>query len=516
MRICGLNVSVFEVLYLIPWKCRALSLCISPCMQDRKHSALWEIAEESYKQFVEKELSKVADKKAAEMLGNVIMNLYDDDFDDLEASKQSFESYLSAQGADEAAGGADDDDASLRAAYCAFKQALQETPVSTEKVSASTEFEPVPGDADQEAKHTLYQHVIGQRKKNVHIYNTPRWNKDTFKPGGDMTKLWQRSKIITVKGEPGKKNCLVMMVGDLFPGAPPTTSSIPTSFQAQTVVTPVMTDAMRWMLGVRGSNTVVLVLDGRSKSIRKEAERLMDDAVADDNKLLEATIIYAPPSCKDPRFPKRKLFAGFENETIRGVLPVHKIHMASKPREHYSACGESSTHNTSYTNVPVRRFTSLPRMSVTDKEEMLGAKLPVYTDDVVAACGARGHPLFAQEVKDVDFFCALYEDYNIDHVWDLTIGSCSAACAAAAIGIQYEGVAMNEKHANWCQRIMDKAMFAIIADYHDDDESKGLREDLRSYFGPLIEEARQYLVSGSVGDVGQDDSDEEMDDKADE
>ena len=148
MRICGLHVSVFEILYLIPWKCRAPSLCISPCMQDRSHSALWEIAEESYKQFMEKELSKVADMKAAEMLGNVIMNVYDDDFDDLEASKQSFESYFSAQGADEAAGGADDDDDSLRAAYCAFKQALQETPVSTEKPSSSTEFEPVPGDAD--------------------------------------------------------------------------------------------------------------------------------------------------------------------------------------------------------------------------------------------------------------------------------------------------------------------------------------------------------------------------------
>ncbi len=116
-----------------------------------------------------------------------------------------------------------------------------------------------------------------------------------------------------------------------------------------------------------------------------------------------------------------------------------------------------------------------------------------------------------QEVKDVDFFAALFVDYNIDHVWDLTIGSCSAACAAAAVGIQYEGVAMNEKHANWCQRIMDKAMFAIIAEYHDDDESKTLREDLRSYFGPMIEEARQYLASGSAGDVDQEDSDEAVD-----
>ena len=146
-------------------------------------------------------------------------------------------------------------------------------------------------------------------------------------------------------------------------------------------------------------------------------------------------------------------------------------------------------------------------MSLPAKEEMLGVKLPVYTDEVVAACGARGHPLFVQEVKDVDFFAALFVDYNIDHVWDLTIGSCSAACAAAALGIQYEGVAMNEQHANWCERIMDKAMFAIIAD-RDDDETKQLREDLRGMFGPLIEEARQYLASGEVDDVSSETEDD--------
>ena len=55
---------------------------------------------------------------------------------------------------------------------------------------------------------------------------------------------------------------------------------------------------------------------------------------------------------------------------------------------------------------------------------------------------------------------------------------------------------------------MDKAMFAIIAD-SEDDESKTLREDLRSFFGPLIEEARQYLTSGEVGDVDEDDEDDD-------
>ena len=446
----------------------------------------------------------MADKKAAEMMGNAIMNVYDDDFTDFEASHQSFDSYLNTQGADEAAGGAADDDISLRGAYCAFKQALQETPVSTEKVGNSTEFEPVPGDADQEAKHTLHQHVINKRKKHVQIYYTPSWNKDVFKQGGAMNKLWQRSKMITAKGEPGKKNGMVLLNGDMFPGATPV--AVPT-FHSPLVMTDVLRDAMKWMLTVRGANTVVMVLDGRSHKIRKEAERMMDEHVADENKLLENTIIYAQPSRKDPRFQRRKIFGGFKHESMRAVLPVHQVHMKSKPRKHYNACKESSTHNTSYTGVPVRQFQSLPRMSLQAKEEILGVTLPAYKEEVVAACGARGHPLFAQEVKDVDFFAAMFDDYNIDHVWDLSIGSCAAACAAAALGINYEGVAMNEKHASWCERIMDKAMFAIIAD-SDDSEDKKLREDLRSFFGPLIEEARQYLASGEVSD----DDDETEDD----
>jgi hypothetical protein len=73
-------------------------------------------------------------------------------------------------------------------------------------------------------------------------------------------------------------------------------------------------------------------------------------------------------------------------------------------------------------------------------------------------------------------------------------GSATAAMAAGICGIGYEGLAMNPTHAAWCNRLVDKAMFAIISQ-RTDEESKELRMELSTYFGPSIEEARLFLSS---------------------
>ncbi len=67
-------------------------------------------------------------------------------------------------------------------------------------------------------------------------------------------------------------------------------------------------------------------------------------------------------------------------------------------------------------------------------------------------------------------------------------------------------VAVSENLANWLNNIMDKTIFAIIADKTDDVEVE-LRANIRGYFAPLIAEGRQYLQSGQVND---DDSDDDV------
>jgi hypothetical protein len=472
-------------------------------MQERDMSILEEVSQAAYKEFIDKELSNVGDKEAAQLTGNILMHVFDDDFLDMESGGGAFETFLSVNDADEAAGGALEQTRSLRKMYQSFKRSLSEVPVSTARIDPAEELGATPGDEEQEAKDSLYKHVIALRAKSIQIYNVKAWSKDVFKTGGAMHALLQRSNFISAKGEAGKSNSLIMLSADLFPGAlmhPEARAQKAVGFQGLLKSSDFMADAIKWMMSVRCANTVVLVLDGRSRHVRRAVEDILETSVPDEQRLFDGSVIYGHPDSKDPRFSTRKVFSGFQSrEAVIGVLPVARIRMVSKPREHFSACGEKSTHSNSYTNVPLRPFQSLPRLSVPDKESILGVSLPTYTEEVVAACGARGHPLFEQEVKSVDLFIAMFEDFNVTHIWDLTIGSCAAACAAAALEISYEGVAMNEKHANWCRRIMDKAMFAIVAD-REDDESKKLRADLHTFFGPLIEEARQFLLSDS-GDM---------------
>ena len=151
---------------------------------------------------------------------------------------------------------------------------------------------------------------------------------------------------------------------------------------------------------------------------------------------------------------------------------------------------------------------SVPRLTLNNKEGIVGTTLPAYPEEVVSAVGNKGHPLFWGEVKEVDTYIALLQDLSAESVFDLTPGSGAAAMAAAILGIQYEGLAMNSNHANWLTRILDKTMYAIIMDSSDED-SKTIKADLSQYFSHRIEEARVFLTSGDHCD--EEDSSEDDD-----
>ena len=91
---------------------------------------------------------------------------------------------------------------------------------------------------------------------------------------------------------------------------------------------------------------------------------------------------------------------------------------------------------------------------------------------------------------------ALFTDLSLTHVFDITPGSGAAAIAAAILRIQYDGLAMNASHCDWLNQILDKAMFAIIADSKDA-ESLKIKCELCQYFNANIEEARALLTSGA-------------------
>ena len=69
---------------------------------------------------------------------------------------------------------------------------------------------------------------------------------------------------------------------------------------------------------------------------------------------------------------------------------------------------------------------------------------------------------------------------------------------------------MNTNHMNWLERIMDKAVFAIVMD-NDDEESQKIKGDVSNYFASLIQEAREFL-SGDVPDESDGDDEPQLDD----
>ena len=135
----------------------------------------------------------------------------------------------------------------------------------------------------------------------------------------------------------------------------------------------------------------------------------------------------------------------------------------TRKRANFSACGEKNTHTRSYSGVPWRSLSSLPRMALDVKGGVTGIPSPAYEDLVVKETRARGHPLFRKEALDVEWFLAFFRDSHASHIFDVAPGSGAAACAAAILDIPYDGVAMSAKHAVWLDNIMDRAIFAAVA-----------------------------------------------------
>jgi len=389
----------------------------------------------------------------------------------------------------------------------AYRKCLREGPMSAGAPEGDQgEIANAPGDEDSEFLAKLHKTVTTERKKKINFIPAGVMQTDFWKKGGAATALLQKAKFCSAKGEAGKAHALIMLNAELFP-----TRELFASATSHKDVVPLSNElkaAAKWLMGAQGGSVICLLCDGRSRKVRRAFEDIVEEHQQDEQKHIDGCILYGEPLTGDVRFHQRKTFGGLTNlEKLSGVLPVPKVRMSSKQRHHFSACGEKSTYATSYTKVNFRSLACLPRLSITDKETIVGSSLPTYPAEVIAATGTKGHPLFWNEAKDVEVFTALFTDLNVKWVFDLAPGSGAAAMAAGVCGATYEGLAMNANHVNWLNRIADKAMYAIIADATDE-ESKQLRTDLATHLGPAIEEARQVLESHGESDVDSGDAED--------
>ena len=457
---------------------------------------------------MENELTCIGDKKAAQVIRKVSTNKFEVTFKEIAASGATFADAFAPDqhGGEETT----DQGPGLVEEVQAFQKFLRDGPVLPVKDSCDSQSEHIPGEGGADYMAQVHKQVTTARKRSIQFIPTGMLNaQDFWKKGGKATTLFQKSQFAEASGKVGKQTQLVILCAELFPTRELFASVKP--HKDPVPLTPELKQAAKWGVAAQGGSTVCLFTDGRSKKVRRVLEDVIEEHQNDEQKHIDGCILYGAPIRNDVRFPKRKTFGGLANlEKLLGVLPISKWRMATKGRAHFSACGEKSTHATSYTNVPIREVSRLSRLSLQDKESITGSTLPTYCQQVNAATGVRGHPLFWGEIKEVEVFIALFQDLQVSHVYDLCAGSGAAAMAAGCCGIVYEGLAINAEHASWLNRLMDKAMFAIIAD-RTDDESKQLRADLAMYFGAVIEEARRLLTSN--GDAGSDEGDEDDEDE---
>ena len=125
---------------------------------------------------------------------------------------------------------------------------------------------------------------------------------------------------------------------------------------------------------------------------------------------------------------------------------------------------------------------------------------------------SQGVPLFWAEYKPITWYVSLYRDTNAGRIWDQFPGSGAAAIGALYAGIPYEGICENEAHKQWLDQILDRAMFAVLADKKKEKgakkEDQEVAASILSFFNSIVVEANQFLKP-SGGDAKKKDSEDE-------
>ena len=481
----------------------------SHCHSDRQFwillAAKAEIVEDpSYSKYVAEKFAQFkdsltcdGDKHAADLMLRVMTNEFYDDFLEIAASGAKFSDHFAGD-----ADGAPDD--GLHAAICGFRASLITAPIPSTK--PFVDFDAAFANAeDSEHVRSLYHKVTAARKSTVSFIPLDYKDASAWVVGGLAAQAFQKSRCMRSTGDAGKEHTMIMLNPELFPND--------AAWQKSDLLQPValsdsMNDAAKWACASRLSNGICLLSDGRARLIRRAFEAIAEAHQTDDKMQYDGQITYSVPPKNDPRCATTQSFASLKNrETLIGTLPLPRSRMPIKKRKHYNGCDEKNTEASTYSNAKMRRWDSLPRLGVADKESMVGATMPTYPDDLGDSL-KTGHPLFMHEMKEMPMYCALFEDMNVTHVFDLAAGSGAAAMAAAVLGINYEGLVMNAEHANWLDRIMDKAMFAIVADGKDrSTEAMAFKQEVKQYFSSTIDEAKLLMKSGADSDDDDEDDD---------
>lgn len=233
---------------------------------------------------------------------------------------------------------------------------------------------------------------------------------------------------------------------------------------------------------------LVFAFDGRVRQSRREIEDVMVKPTAH---VVEGWIIYQANSASSSRKTKEYVLGAANKETFYISLPVARNRLPTKERgdSNFAACGETTTHYSSYTGVPQRALRELPKMSAADK-----AKIIQDLDPSSMACAPpgtldeKGVPLFWSEVKPLAFWSELISNFDLGAVYDLTPGSGALATACLQAGTVYFGAVGNEHHLSWLQNVLDRAALVELVTAGTPLYQEDLATSIKEHFSELLDQ----------------------------
>jgi len=355
--------------------------------------------------------------------------------------------------------------------------------------------------AQQMEKKQLYDRVVADRQSKVRFHALPSC------PGGPLANFLttvELNKVMndcpfnvaTVAGPQGKAPTRAFILcADLYVGCMSSGNKdfrLSARFFQEMEVPETLKKIWSWILSVRRPNDSIIVFDGRFPNVRRYFDTELAKLGATN--MVDLWIVYDMPG-DDPRYPKRQLaFANSNRETVLVYHPVGKSSKTKNLRQRFNLCGEQSTYDSTYTGVQLRGIDELPKITTEDKKKMMGSDLniPITYGGDDQSLAVDGVPFSWAESKPVNFWTNILKDMAIENIFDLTAGSGGAAIGAFYLGLQYDGVCGNSLHKLWCDQVIDKAMFAVVAD-GGAGANKPYIAKVMQYFGAAVDAGMRII-----------------------
>ena len=244
-----------------------------------------------------------------------------------------------------------------------------------------------------------------------------------------------------------------------------------------------LTGICEWLKELKGAFDFIILFDGRNRDSLDRLRSLMSSR----NHLTELLVLYTADSRRGECLRTRKVAFNAANfETILMFPPSPRTAFTAKPRTQYNALGESSTHDTTYSAVPFRTLSSMPRISATDKAVIMGgASAAGVPEPLRVVC--PNPPLFWQECKPTELYEQLLSDLDVTSVFDLSPGSGALAEACLRLGATYAGVTAKAEHARWLQNVLDRITVKHVITPGRSLFNKESVDTMRLHFGDILQ-----------------------------